>query len=169
VTVNLYTFVDLHRRALETVDHLLTRGLEHAAATGATEADVLGWRLIEDMQPFSFQIMVVVNFARQWPARVAGLPVPEAIGADLDVAGLRAAIAEAKAYMATLTPERFEGRDEEPLTYQIVEGMAPTMPSGRWLSVFSTPNLYFHVTTAYAILRAKGVALGKTDFFAAGL
>ena len=47
--------------------------------------------------------------------------------------------------------------------------MEPTLPAGRWLTVFATINLYFHLSTAYDILRAKGVPLGKPDLFAAGL
>jgi len=47
--------------------------------------------------------------------------------------------------------------------------MKPTLPSGQWLTVFATTNLYFHLSTAYGILRAKGVPLGKVDLFATGL
>ena len=169
MTVNLFSIVDLHRRALATIDHLLTRGLERAAALGVTEGQMLDWRLVEDMRPLGFQIGVVINFAQQWPARVAGLPVPADVTADLDVAGFRAAIAKATTFAGALTPDQFEDRDTVPLTYRIGEGMEPTLPSGRWLTVFSTSNLYFHLTTAYAILRANGAALGKVDFFPAGL
>ena len=169
MTVNLYTFVNLYDRALDTAAHLLAKGLEHAAAKGVSEAEVLGWRLIDDMNPLSFQLKVVINFAKQWTARVAGLPVPGDIPEDLDAAGFKAAINEAKAYLATLTPAQFEGRDDIPLTYNIAGVMEPTLPSGQWLSVFATTNIYFHASTAYGILRTKGVPLSKADMFAAGL
>jgi hypothetical protein len=169
VTVSLYTFVDLYSRQLSTAAHLLTKGVEHAAATGVSEAQMLDWRLIDDMAPLSFQLMVVCNFTRLWPARVAGLPLPAEIGADLDVAGFQAAIADAKAYLAGLTAEQFAGRDDVPLTVAIGNGMEPTLPSAQWLTVFATTNLYFHLSMAYAILRAKGVGIGKVDLFAGGL
>jgi len=169
VTVGLYTFVDLYSRGLQSADHLLNRGAAFAKAAGLGEDEILDWRLIEDMQPLRFQIMVVCNFARQWPARVAGLPVPEEIGVELDLAGFKTAIGEAKAYLAGLTPEQFAGRDEVPLTFMIGTGMEPTLPSGQWLSVFTTTNFYFHLSTAYGILRARGVPLGKADLFAGGL
>jgi hypothetical protein len=168
VAVCLYTFVDLYSRTLDTAAHILNKGVEHASANGVSEADMLNWRLIDDMQPLSFQLMVVCNFSRQWPARAAGLPLPADIGADLSAAQFKAAIAEAKAYLADLRPEQFEGRDEVPLTVNIGQ-MEPTLPAGQWLTVFATTNLYFHLSTAYAIMRANGVPIGKIDLFAAGL
>lgn len=170
MTVGLYSFVDLYSRGLDTCAHILVRGAAFAKANGVGEAEMLDWRLIDDMQPLRFQVMVVCNFARQWPARAAGLAVPADIGMDLDLAQFQAAIAEAKAYLAGLTPAQFEGRDEVPLTVSLGGGtLEPTLPAGRWLSVFATTNFYFHLSTAYGILRAKGVPLGKVDLFPSGL
>ncbi|MDB5483318.1 MAG: hypothetical protein JWO83_4371 [Caulobacteraceae bacterium] len=166
--VSLFTFVDLYDRALDTAAHILTKGAEHARSKGVSDAEMLDWRLIDDMNPLRFQLMVVCNFPRQWPARVAGLPVPEAVGADMDLAGFRAAIAEAKRYLAALTPEQFAEREETLLTVDIGQ-IEPTLPAGRWLTVFSTTNVYFHLSMAYAILRANGVPIGKIDLFPTGL
>jgi hypothetical protein len=169
VTVSLFTFVDLFSRQLSTLEHLLAKGVEHAGTIGASETEMLDWRLIEDMQPLRFQAMVVCNFSRQWTARAAGLPLPGAIADTLDLAGFKAAIAEAKAYLATLTPEQFAGRDDVPLAVLIGTGMEPTLPASQWLTVFAATNIYFHLSTAYGILRAKGVQIGKIDLFAGGL
>jgi len=166
--VNLYTFVGLYDRALVAASHLLDKGLDHAATQGVSERDMLNWRLIDDMHPIGFQLMVVVSFPCQWAARVAGLPVPDRISPDLDVAGFKAAIADARTYLAAIKPEQFEGREDAPLTVQITEGLEPTMPAGQWLSGFATTNIYFHLTTLYGILRAHGVPLGKADLFAGG-
>ena len=166
--VNLYTFVDLYDRALDTAAHILAKGAEHARSQGVSETEMLDWRLIDDMNPLRFQLMVVCNFPRQWPARVAGLPVPEAVGSELDLAGFQAAIADAKRYLAALTPEQFAQGEELPLTVDIGV-MQPTLPAGRWLTVFSTTNVYFHLSMAYAILRAHGVPIGKVDLFPSGL
>lgn len=168
-TTSLYTFVDLFARSVVTAKHLLAKGAAHAAGLGATEQDMLGWRLAEDMHPLGFQLMVVANFTRTWPARVAGLEPPEGIAADLDVAGFNAGLDAALAYLRALTPEQFEGRDEIPLTFEILPGMAPTLPSAQWLTVFAATNVNFHLSMVYAILRANGAPLGKADMFAAGL
>jgi hypothetical protein len=169
MTVNLHTFVGLYTRAVDTAAHLLAKGAEHAAANGVGEADMLDWRLIDDMQPLRFQLMVACNFPKQWLARALDLPVPADVGADLDLAGFKAALADTKAYLAALTPAQFEGRDDVPLTVTIGNGMSPTMPAGQWVSVFATTNIYFHLSTAYGILRSKGVQIGKVDLFAGGL
>lgn len=169
MTVRLFTFIDMFSRVVGTAEHLLAKGVEHAEGLGASGEEMLDWRLIEDMQPLRFQLMVVCNFTRQWPARVAGLAVPEAVDDQLDVAGFKTALAASRAYLAGLTAEQFQRRDEVPLTVMIGTGMEPTLPSGQWLTVFVTTNLYFHLSTAYGILRARGAPLGKVDLFATGL
>ena len=169
VPVDLYTFVDLYDRALDATAHILTKGAEHIKARGDSEAEMLDWRLIHDMQPLRFQVMVVCNFTRQWTARVAALPVPEHLTEDRSLAEFHAAIAESKAFLAGLTPAHFEGRDDVPLTVMIGTGMEPTLPAARWLTVFAPTNLYFHLSPAYGILRAHGVQIGKVDLFPGGL
>jgi hypothetical protein len=166
--VSLFTFVNLFDRQVGTLDHLLSKGAEFCKAQGLAEEAFLDWRLADDMNPFRFQAMVICNFVRLWPARVAGLPLPAEIAADLDLAGFRAAIADAKAYLAALKPEQFAGRDDVPLTVKIGDVMEPTLPSGQWLTVFATTNIYFHLSVAYSILRMKGVQIGKADMFAGG-
>lgn len=169
MTVNLFTFINLFDRQLDNAANVLAKGAQYARDGGHSEEEMLNWRLIGDMQPLSFQLMVVCNFSRVWPARVAGLPLPAEIDSTLDVAGFHAAIADAKAYLAGLKPEQFEGRDDVPLTYMLGTGLEPTLPSGQWLTVFATTNIYFHMSTAYGILRSKGVPIGKPDIFAGGL
>lgn len=166
---NLFSFVDLFVRSVITAKHLLAKGAAHAASHGVSERDMLGWRLADDMHPLRFQLMVAANFTRTWTARVAGLEPPEGIPVDLDVAGFHAGLDAALAYLRDLTPDRFEGRDDVPLTFEIMPGMAPTLTAARWLTIFAATNVNFHVSMIYAILRNNGVPLGKPDMFAAGL
>ena len=163
MTVDLFTFVRMYDQQLVTVAHLLDKG---EAAGGEA---ILDWRLVEDMHPLRFQVRTVVNFARNWPARVVGQEPPAEIGDNLDLAGFRAALADARSLLATMTPEQFAARDDVPLTATLGNGLTPTLPSGQWLTGFATTNVYFHLSMVYAILRAKGVPIGKTDLFAAGL
>jgi hypothetical protein len=168
VTTDLFTFVGLYSRGLTTLSHVLDKGAAFAKSKGVSEAEMLEWRLIDDMNPLRFQAYSVINFSRQWPARVAGLEAPADLPPGLDLAGIKAAIEEAKAYLAGLKPEQFKGRDEAPLTVNIGQ-MSPTFPAGQWLTVFATTNYYFHLSMAYAILRQRGADLGKRDMFAGGL
>lgn len=168
MAVNLFTFVDLYAKGLATLEHVLDKGAELAKSKGATPDQMLEWRLIEDMNPLRFQAFVVINFSKRWTARAAGVEVPAEIAPDLDYAGIKAAIGEARAYLAGFTAEQFAGRDDVPHTENL-GGMSPTLPLGQWLTGFATTNFYFHLSIAYAILRARGGDLGKRDLFAGGL
>ena len=168
MTLGLYSFVGLYSQGLETLANVLKKGVEHANAIGASEAEMLGWRLAEDMFPLRRQAQIVCSFASQWPARAAGLAVPPAVEGESSVSDLLDAIEVAKAYLKDLKPEQFEGRDEAPLTFDIGE-LKPSLPIGQWVGGFATTNFYFHLSMAYAILRMKGVPLGKRDLFAGGL
>jgi hypothetical protein len=168
MNVCLFTFVDLYSKGLATLAHILDQGAAFAATKGVSADDMLEWRLIDDMNPLRFQAFVVINFSKRWTARAAGVDVPAEIPADLDFAGIKAAIAEAQAYLQSFTAEQFAGRDGVPHTESLGQ-IEPTLPLGQWLTGFATTNFYFHLSTAYAILRAKGVAIGKRDLFAGGL
>ena len=170
MTTNLFTFVGLYRRIVRNTAHVLRKGAAHAQATGVSTDEMLDWRLIDDMQPLRFQVSVVCNFSKQWTARVAALSVPDDISVDLDLDGLFAALSASEQFLDALTPEQFAGRDEVPLKVAIAGGaMEPTIPAAQWLTIFATTNLYFHMATAYDILRSRGAPLGKADLFTDGL
>jgi hypothetical protein len=164
----LYSFVHLYEQGLDTLANILQKGAAHAHTAGVSEAEMLEWRLAPDMFPLRRQAQIVCSFAQQWPARAAGLAVPAALEGESSVADLLQAVADAKSYLTTLEPAQLEGRDDVPLTIELGE-LKPTMPMGQWVTGFATTNFYFHLSMAYAILRMKGVPLGKRDLFAGGL
>jgi uncharacterized protein len=167
---SLYSFVEIYARALETTGHLLGKGLAFASEKGISEQDLLGWRLVEDMNPLNFQLAVIINFSNGWVARAAGVAVPESIeGAAMDAAGFKAAIADARAFLGRITPDQINTRDQALITFKIGDIMEPTLPASQWLTGFATTNIHFHLSMAYAILRLKGVPLGKIDLFPSGL
>lgn len=167
MTINAFTFVGMFDHVLRAAAHVLEKGRAHAEAHGVSEREMLGWRLIDDMQPLSFQLDVICRFSRQWLARVAGLPVPDGAPSDidLDVAGFQRAIVDARGYLQSLKPEQFEGRDAVDITQTIIPGLTLTKSGEEWLTIFATTNIYFHVSTAYDILRSRGVQIGKADLF----
>lgn len=170
MTVTLHSFIEMYVRAIDTATHLIGKAEAFAAERGIGEAEMLGWRLADDMHPLAFQIGVVANFSASWSARAAGLPVPEGIDwTKTDLAGLKAALAASRAFVSAITPEQTAGRDDLPLTVQITDTMQPTLPTDRWIASFATTNIQFHLSMIYALLRANGVALGKIDLFPTGL
>ena len=169
MAVNLFTFVRLFRQQLTVAQHLLDKGVEHAHALGADPEAMLDWRLIDDMQPLRFQLSVIATFAQTWPARVADAPLPAELPDALGLDATRRPLQASGAFLHSLTPDQFVGRDDTLITLQLGAGPEPTLPAGRWLSGFAATSLYFHLSIVYAILRARGVPLGKIDLFAAGL
>lgn len=170
MTVTLHSFLDIYTRAIDTASHLIAKGEAFAAERGIAEAEMLGWRLADDMHPLAFQISVVANFSASWSARATDLPVPDGIAwADADLAGLKAALAASRTFVAAITPEQTAGRDDVPLTVKITDTIEPTLPVERWIASFATTNIQFHLSMIYAILRTNGVSLGKIDLFPTGL
>jgi hypothetical protein len=166
--VDLHTFLDLYGKGLSTLSHLLDKGAKFAAEKGIAEDELLEWRLIDDMFPLRLQAIIAIRSAHQWSARAAGLTVPADLEGPLSLAELQAAITKAKADIAAITPLQLAGRDDLPLTVKLGDIMEPTMPTGQWVSGFATTTFYFHLSTAYGILRSKGVEIGKADMFAGG-
>lgn len=165
---DLFSYVGVFSRGLDTLAHILNKGAEFAKAKGVSEAEMLDWRLAPDMFNLCRQAQNVIQFASQWPARAAGLEVPASPEGEMSLAELQAAIASTKAALGRITPGQVEGRDEAELTVSLGQ-MEPTFTLGQWLPAFATPSFYFHLSMAYAILRHKGVEIGKRDFFAGGL
>lgn len=165
---DLYSYVGAFSRGLDTLAHVLTKGAEFARAQGASEAEMLDWRLAPDMFNLRQQAQVVLRFAGQWSARAAGLPEPADPENLATLAELQDGIAKVKASLAALKPEQFAGRDEAEQTVDLGQ-MSPTLTIGQWMPAFAAPNFYFHLSMVYAILRQRGCELGKRDFFAGGL
>lgn len=154
-------------RGLAGLTTVLQKGFAYAAEHAISEAELLDARLYPDMYPLYRQAQVVCDFARQAPSRVLELEVPPTLEGAMDYAALRAQIRLAREFLATLTPAQFEGRDDRPINFPI--GTTPsTRSAAGYLVGFATPNFYFHLTTAYGILRSRGVPLGKPDFFGVG-
>jgi hypothetical protein len=168
VKADLYTYVGAFQRGLDTLANVLAKGEAFAKAKGASEAEMLDWRLAPDMFTLRQQAQTVIRFAGAWPARAAGTELPPDPETLQSLADLRGGIEAVKAQLAALTPAQFEGRDEVPLTVNIGV-MEPTFPVAQWVAGFAMPNFYFHLSMAYAILRQRGCELGKRDFFAGGL
>lgn len=166
---SLFTYVDTYSRILAAADHLLSKGVETAERVGVSEQEMLDWRLIDDMHPLRFQITVICNFSQQWPARAVGVPLPEAVEDRLDVAGFRRAIAASRTFLEDLQEVQFDGRDDVVIRYAVSPELEADLPVARWMSVFATTNMFFHMSTAYAILRHHGAEIGKADLFPLGL
>lgn len=163
--ISLYdAFVPSTRQVLGAVRALLAKAESWGADTGTAEADIVGGRLHETMLPFSFQIKSVAqhSFGAIEGVR-AGLFDATAGEMPGNLAGMKTLLEKTEAGLAAVTPEEMEGFLGRDMVFDL-RGMKIPFAAENFLLSFSQPNFYFHATTAYDILRVKGVPLGKRDF-----
>ncbi len=138
------------------------------AETNATERKIdpqvfLTARLAPDMLTFTKQVQIATDHAKGAPSRLAGREVPRYEDIEASFAELQARIAKTRDYLATFKPAEFEGSEERSVMLKI-GGNDIEFTGQRYLLDVATPNFYFHITTAYAIMRHYGVPLGKGNF-----
>ncbi|MDE3240098.1 MAG: DUF1993 domain-containing protein [Paracoccaceae bacterium] len=150
-------------RSLKALDAILTKAEAHCTARKIDPAVMLSMRLFPDMLPFTRQILIACDHAKGASARLAGAEVPSFPDTEVTFADLHARIAKTLDFMGGFKAEDYTGAAERTITVKA----GPRELSFRapvYLSSYAVPNFYFHMTTAYAILRSNGVELGKVDF-----
>lgn len=153
-------------RALRSLRHVLERGEAHAVERGFDPAVLLQARLAPDMRPLLSQVQMSTDSAKNGAARLAGVEAPVFVDDETDFAGLYARIDRAIAYLEQFTPAQIDGSEGRPVLLKTPRNEYHFDGLG-YLTGFALPNLYFHVTTAYALLRHNGVPLGKKDYLGA--
>lgn len=120
-------------------------------------------RLFPDMFHFTRQVQMVTDFAKGAGARLAGIAVPSFADEEMTFAELQARIAKTRDFLATLKKEQFTGAADRTVTIK-VGGQDTSFTGAAYLSGYAMPNFYFHLATAYNILRHNGVELSKRDY-----
>lgn len=150
-------------KTLRTLDRWLTLAEKHAQTTQVPVDTLLNARLAPDQFMFVRQVQVACDNAKLMAGRLAGKEWPPHPDTETTIAELRGRIEAVIGYLGTFSREDFESVADRKIRL-------PWMPEGSWLRAedylvqFALPNFYFHVVTAYSILRHKGVQLGKTDY-----
>jgi hypothetical protein len=156
--------VPVFTRALGNLKHVLELGEAHAAARGFDPALLVQARLTPDMLPLVRQVQIACDMAMRGCARLAGIE-PEAVADDeTDFASLYARIDRACHNAASYTAEQIDGSETREIVLKMRNDAELHFSGQDFLLQFVLPNLFFHCTTSYAILRQAGVALGKMDF-----
>lgn len=159
--------IPVYQRMLGALSKNLEKGSAWALAKKVDEAVLGATRLIPDMLPLTRQVQIACRFAEESAARLAGREVPKAPeNAEKTLGELRARIAAVQADLRTYKQPDIDGSETREITLQI--GGNPMKFTGeQYLLFMALPNFYFHVTTAYDIMRVSGVELGKRDFLGA--
>jgi hypothetical protein len=121
-------------------------------------------RLAEDMKPLTAQYQFASDSAKNAIARLAGIEPPAMPDTETTFADLRERCDKTIAFIESVEPAKFEGAETRDIELKFPNGMGYRWKGADYLRDFALPNFYFHATTAYAILRAQGVSLGKPDY-----
>ena len=165
MTLSLYdATIPSYRQIIGSVSALVDKAAAHCAEQGAPDSALVEARLIKTMAPFGYQVKAVAEHARGAIEGVrAGVYSPSLEPWPTTFAGLKAKLADAEAFLAGLDRAEVEGFIGQDMRFEFRDRNVPYTAENFLLS-FAQPNFYFHATTAYDILRAQGLAIGKGDF-----
>jgi hypothetical protein len=151
---------------LNSLAAILAKAEAYAAERKIDPAVLLDYRLAPDMFPLRRQVQIATDHAKSCCARLAGREVPSYADDETSFEDLRARIERTVAFVRSLRAEDIDGSEEREIALT-VGGRAMRFQGQEYLVRFVLPNFYFHATTAYAILRHCGLAIGKRDFMGA--
>lgn len=150
-------------RSLRNLSTILAKAAAHAEARGIEPVVLMQSRLYPDMFPLVRQVQIATDIARRGLARLAGGECPAMEDNETGFEELIRRIEATLAYLDSLAPDQIDGTETRPIELPI-RGETLHFSGQTFLLFFVLPNVYFHVTTAYDILRHNGVELGKRDF-----
>ncbi len=150
---------------LGNLSHCLDKALANAAARKFDPNVLMTTRLAPDMLPFVVQVRAACDIAKHGAARLGALQAPVHADDETTLEQLKARIAVTLDYLATVPASAIDGREQAEITFPVGrDGTTRTMLGEAYLKHWVLPNFFFHVTTAYALLRHNGVDLGKADY-----
>ena len=150
-------------RMLTSLDAILVKTQAHAAAKKIDPAVLLNARLFPDMFTLMRQIQIATDHAKGAVARLAGVDVPKYEDDEQTLEEIRARLAKTVAFLGSFTAAQLNGSENATITLKI-GGQERSFNGQDYLLGFALPNFYFHVVTAYDILRHNGIEIGKRDY-----
>ena len=148
---------------LKNLSAILDKAQAFADAKKLDPAVLPGCRLVADMFPLSRQVQIACDTAKGAVARLAGMDVPRHEDTEQTLAELQARIAKTLAFIESPQPAQIDGSEDREVVLR-QRGQDVRFNGLQYLLGHALPNFYFHITTAYGILRANGVDLGKRDY-----
>ena len=156
----------IFRTTLGNLSHILDKAQAHADARKFDASVLTQFRLAPDMLPFTRQVLIACDAAKNGVARISGVEAPKFEDNEVTFADLKARIQKTLDWLATVPAASLDGTEEKSITFPVGRDKTRTMTGEAYLKHWMLPNFFFHVTMAYAILRHNGVDLGKSDYLA---
>jgi len=145
------------------LDHLLDKAQSHIDTKKLSEVALTQFRLYPDMFPLIRQVQIACDTAKGVVARLAGVDIPVYEDSEVSIADLKQRITKTISFIQTFSASQIDGTEDKDIVTK--RGDTETHYKGmQFLLNHAMPNVYFHVTTVYAILRHNGVEIGKRDY-----
>lgn len=165
MTVSLYdASVPVIKQLLASLSGLLAKAEAHAVEKKIEPAALLQARLFPDMFPLARQVQIACDFGKSIPSRLAGVEVPAYDDTEQTFDELQARIARTLAVVEGMDPASFEGSEGREIVLRPGTPKERTIGGQAYLFNYGLPQFFFHITTAYALLRHNGVEVGKRDY-----
>jgi hypothetical protein len=156
--------VPVFQHMLRNLVHILEKAEANAQARKFDTSVLAQARLAPDMLPFSRQVLIACDAAKLAAARISGKEAPKFEDTETTFEELKARIRKTLAWLETVTATDLDGTEGKEITFPVGREAQRTMTAQAYLATWALPNFFFHVATAYAILRHNGVDLGKSDY-----
>ena len=164
MTISMYqASIPVFVRALTNLANVLKKGEAHAKERGVDPDNLLQQRLIFDMLPLIKQVQIGCDTAARGTARMAGVEPKSFPDNETTLAQAYARIQGTIDYLKTFKPEQLDGGEERQCVHKTRSGET-TFTGINYLREYALPNFFFHMTTAYDILRVAGTPVGKRDY-----
>jgi hypothetical protein len=159
--------VPVFRQMLGALSGVLAKAESHAAERKIDPEALLQARLFPDMFALTRQVQIACDFAKSVPARLAGVDVPAHPDEERSLPELRARIAKVLEFIGSLDPSAFADSEAREIVLRPGTPKERRIDGHDYLLAYGLPQFFFHVTTAYALLRHNGVEIGKRDYMGA--
>lgn len=165
MAISMYTAsVPVFQHMLRNLSHILARGEASAQARKFDPSVLVNSRLAPDMLPLVRQVLIACDAAKLGVARISGLEAPKFEDNETTFAELQQRVRKTLDWLETVPASALDGTEDKDITFPVGRDKTRTMKGQAYLANWALPNFFFHVTTAYAILRHNGVDLGKQDY-----
>ncbi len=151
-------------RMLSNLSHILSKAEQFVEAKKIDPAALTTYRLAPDMFPFTRQVLIACDAVKNGLARLSGIEAPKFEDNETTLAQLQERIQKTLAFVATVPASALDGTEDKEITFPAGPGQTRTLKGQDYLTGWMLPNMYFHITTAYTILRHNGVEVGKVDY-----
>ncbi|WP_122663615.1 DUF1993 domain-containing protein [Pseudomonas viridiflava] len=165
MTISLYAAsVPVFQQMLTALSQILTKAEAHAAQKNIQPEALLQARLYPDMLNFTRQVQIAVDFAKGASARLAQIEMPKYDDTETSFAELQELLAKTLAFIGSIKPEQIDGNEGIDIILRPGTPKEKRFTGQTYLLSYSLPQFFFHVTTAYDLLRHNGIEIGKRDF-----